>query len=100
MVKTRRQGIHYLLEAGGKADTVSQALGRLSRTNQRQPPLFRPIATNVKAEKRFLSPTARRVDTLGAITKGQRQTGGQGPFPAENKLESHYARGAGPPWGW
>src|SRR3546814_7918935 len=56
--------------------------------------LFRPIATDVKAEKRFLSTIARRLDTLGAITRGQRQTGGQGLFRPEDNLESHYARDA------
>ena len=56
--------------------------------------MFRPIATNVKAEKRFLSTIARRLDTLGAITRGQRQTGGQGLFRAEDNLESPYARDA------
>jgi predicted RNA methylase len=90
----RRLRIHYLLEAGWKADAAIQGLGRTNRTNQAQPPLFRPIATNVKAEKRFLSTIARRLDTLGAITKGQRQTGGQGLFRAEDNLESHYARDA------
>ena len=69
-------------------------MGRTNRTNQAQPPLFRPIATDVKAEKRFLSTIARRLDTLGAITKGQRQTGGQGLFRPEDNLESHYARDA------
>ena len=49
--------------------------------------MFRPIATDVKAEKRFLSTIARRLDTLGAITKGQRQTGGQGLFRADDNLE-------------
>jgi hypothetical protein len=90
--KNRRLRIHYLLEAGWKADAAIQGLGRTNRTNQAQPPLFRPIATNVKAEKRFLSTIARRLDTLGAITKGQRQTGGQGLFRPEDNLESHYAR--------
>ena len=83
--------VHYLLEAGWKADAAIQGLGRTNRTNQAQPPLFRPIATDVKAEKRFLSTIARRLDTLGAITKGQRQTGGQGLFRPEDNLESHYA---------
>jgi predicted RNA methylase len=92
--KNRRLRTHYLLEAGWKADAAIQGLGRTNRTNQAQPPLFRPIATNVKAEKRFLSTIARRLDTLGAITKGQRQTGGQGLFRAEDNLESHYARDA------
>ncbi len=98
--KNRRLRIHYLLEAGWKADAAIQGLGRTNRTNQTQPPLFRPIATNVKAEKRFLSTIARRLDTLGAITKGQRQTGGQGLFRAEDNLESHYARDAVPSWSW
>ena len=92
--RNQRLRVHYLLEAGWKADTAIQGLGRSNRTNQAQPPLFRPIATNVKAEKRFLSTIARRLDTLGAITKGQRQTGGQGLFRADDNLESYYARDA------
>ena len=92
--KNQRLRIHYLLEPGWKADAAIQGLGRTNRTNQAQPPLFRPIATDVKAEKRFLSTIARRLDTLGAITRGQRQTGGQGLFRPEDNLESPYARGA------
>ncbi|QPC91519.1 strawberry notch family protein [Mesorhizobium sp. INR15] len=92
--RNRRLRVHYLLEPGWKAETAIQGLGRTHRTNQAQPPLFRPIATNVKAEKRFLSTIARRLDTLGAITRGQRQTGGQGMFRPEDNLESHYARDA------
>lgn len=92
--KNRRLRVHYLLEPGWKADAAIQGLGRTNRTNQAQPPLFRPVATDVKAEKRFLSTIARRLDTLGAITRGQRQTGGQGLFRAEDNLESVYARDA------
>jgi hypothetical protein len=92
--KNQRLRIHYLLEPGWKADAAIQGLGRTNRTNQAQPPLFRPVATDVKAEKRFLSTIARRLDTLGAITRGQRQTGGQGLFRPEDNLESPYARDA------
>jgi ParB/RepB/Spo0J family partition protein len=92
--RNRRLRLHYLLEPGWKADAAIQGLGRTNRTNQAQPPLFRPIATNVKAEKRFLSTIARRLDTLGAITRGQRQTGGQGLFRPEDNLESQYGRDA------
>ena len=94
LARNQRLRVHYLLEAGWKADTAIQGLGRSNRTNQAQPPLFRPIATDVKAEKRFLSTIARRLDTLGAITKGQRQTGGQGLFRADDNLESPYGRAA------
>jgi predicted RNA methylase len=92
--RNRRLRVHYLLEPGWKADAAIQGLGRTNRTNQAQPPLFRPITTDVKAEKRFLSTIARRLDTLGAITRGQRQTGGQGLFRPEDNLESPYARDA------
>jgi hypothetical protein len=60
--KNRRLRTHYLLEAGWKADAAIQGLGRTNRTNQAQPPLFRPIATNVKAEKRR-APHCRGHDT-------------------------------------
>ncbi|WP_439570325.1 strawberry notch-like NTP hydrolase domain-containing protein [Roseovarius mucosus] len=92
--RNQRLRVHYLLEPGWKADAAIQGLGRTNRTNQAQPPLFRPVATDVKAEKRFLSTIARRLDTLGAITRGQRQTGGQGLFRPEDNLESPYARDA------
>jgi protein strawberry notch len=92
--RNQRQRVHYLLEPGWRADTAIQGLGRSNRTNQNQPPIFRPVATDVKGEKRFLSTIARRLDTLGAITRGQRQTGGQGLFRADDNLESVYAKAA------
>ena len=92
--KNQRQRVHYLLEPGWRADAAIQGLGRSNRTNQKQPPIFRPVATDVKGEKRFLSTIARRLDTLGAITRGQRQTGGQGLFRADDNLESPYAKAA------
>lgn len=93
-VKNQRRRIHYLLEAGWKADSAIQGLGRTNRTNQVHAPVFRPVATDVKGEKRFLSTIARRLDTLGAITRGQRETGSQGLFREEDNLESVYAKSA------
>jgi len=55
--KNQRLRIHYLLEPGWKADAAIQGLGRTNRTNQAQPPLFRPIVTDVKAEKRSSPPS-------------------------------------------
>ena len=92
--RNQRQRLHNLLEAGWRADVAIQGLGRSHRTNQKQPPRFRMVATDVKAERRFLSTIARRLDTLGAITRGQRQTGGQGMFRSEDNLESQYSRDA------
>lgn len=90
----QRRRTHYLLEAGWRADQAIQGLGRSHRTNQRSAPLFRPVTTNVKGERRFISTIARRLDSLGALTRGQRQTGGQNLFRPEDNLESEYARDA------
>jgi hypothetical protein len=96
--KNRRRRIHYLLEPGWRADNAIQGLGRTHRTHQEQPPLFRPVTTNVKGEKRFISTIARRLDSLGALTRGQRQTGGQNLFDPADNLESEIATSALNQW--
>jgi hypothetical protein len=50
------------------------------------------VITDVRGERRFISTIAGRLDALGALTKGQRQTGGQGLFQAKDNLESIYAQ--------
>jgi predicted RNA methylase len=92
--RNQRLRRHYLLEPGWRADEAIQGLGRTNRSNQKQPPVFVVLSTDVKGEKRFTSTIARRLDSLGALTKGQRQTGGQGLFREEDNLESEYAKGA------
>jgi hypothetical protein len=54
----------------------------------------RICTSDVHGEKRFTSTIARRLDQLGALTKGQRETGSQGMFREEDNLESPIARGA------
>ena len=95
---TRRR-VHYLLEPGWRADQAIQGLGRTHRTHQASAPLFRPVTTDVKGERRFIATIARRLDSLGAITRGQRDSqtamdGGQALFRESDNLESPYARAA------
>lgn len=84
--------IHYLLEPGWRADAAIQGLGRTHRTHQAVAPLFRPVSTDCRGERRFISTIARRLDSLGALTRGQRQTGGQGLFDPRDNLESDFAK--------
>ena len=93
-----KRRIHFLLEPGWKAATAIQGLGRTHRTNQASPPVFRPVTTDCKGERRFISTIARRLDSLGALTRGQRQTGGQNLFDPADNLESDYAREALTQW--
>ncbi len=92
--------IHYLLEPGWRADQAIQGLGRTHRTHQASAPLFRPVTTDVKGERRFIATIARRLDSLGAITRGQRDSqtamGGSDAalFRESDNLESVYAKAA------
>ncbi len=92
--------VHYLLEPGWRADQAIQGLGRTHRTHQASAPLFRPVTTDVKGERRFIATIARRLDSLGAITRGQRDSqtamGGRDAtlFRESDNLESVYARAA------
>lgn len=96
--KNQQQRVHFLLEPGWRADRAIQGLGRTHRTHQASTPLFRPVTTDCKGELRFTSTIARRLDTLGALTRGQRQTGGQNLFDPADNLESDYAREALVTW--
>ena len=92
--------VHYPLEPSWRADQTIQGLGRTHRTHQASAPLFRPVATDVKGERRFIATIARRLDSLGAITRGQRDSqtamgdGGAALFRPADNLESAYAKAA------
>jgi hypothetical protein len=90
----RERRVHYLVEPGWRADSAIQGLGRTHRTHQACAPLFRPATTDIVGERRFLSTIARRLDSLGALTRGERRVAGAGLFRAEDNLESPWARRA------
>jgi tRNA G10 N-methylase Trm11 len=92
--KNQRPRVHYLIQAGWRANNAVQGFGRTHRTNQASAPHYVLVTTNLKGQKRFISSIARRLDQLGALTKGQRQAGSQGLFSAKDNLESEIARGA------
>lgn len=85
------QRIHYILEAGWSATKAIQSAGRSHRSNQVIAPEFVVVTTNVKGEIRFSSTIASRLSSLGALTKGQSQTGSQGLFDEARDLSSKYA---------
>ncbi|MCB2007210.1 MAG: strawberry notch family protein, partial [Rhodoferax sp.] len=70
--KNQRKRIHYLVQPGWRADAAVQGFGRTHRSNQKQAPHYVLVTTNLKGHLRFVSSIARRLDQLGALTKGQR----------------------------
>jgi hypothetical protein len=92
--KNQRKRKHYLIQPGWRADKAVQGFGRSHRTNQASEPHYYLPSSDIPAEKRFLSAIARRLDQLGALTKGQRDTANQGLFSEKDNLEGPYAQQA------
>ena len=90
--KNQRQRVHYLIQAGFQAEAAVQGLGRTHRSNEASKPIYRLVTTDLKGNMRFISTIARRLDQLGALTKGQRQAGSQGLFSEKDNLEGPMAR--------
>ena len=81
--------VHYLLEPGWRADQAIQGLGRTHRAHQASAPLFRPVTTDVKGERRFIATIARRLDSQTAMGGSDAAL-----FRESDNLESLYAKAA------
>lgn len=91
--KNQQKRTHYLIQPGWSATAATQGFGRTHRSNEVSTPTFRLVTTDIMGQKRFVSTIARRLDQLGALTKGQRETG-SGMFTDKDNLESDLARDA------
>lgn len=82
----------YLAQTGWRSDKAVQGFpGRTHRTFQACAPHGILCSTDAPGEKRFLSTIARRLEELGACTRGQRDAAGTGVFSASDNLETEYA---------
>lgn len=82
-----RRRNHYVLQPGWSAEKCMQGMGRTHRQGQVVAPKYKMLLTDIGAHKRFVSTVARRLEQLGAMTRGQRQTGGNGFFADDVMLE-------------
>jgi hypothetical protein len=92
--KNQEKRVHVVVQPGWAAHRCLQGLGRTHRAAQRSAPEVVLLTTNLKAQRRFLSTVARRLDQLGALTKGQRETASKGLISSEYNLETSLAKEA------
>jgi len=92
--ENQEKRVHVVVQPGWAAHRCLQGLGRTHRAAQRSAPEVVLLTTNLKAQRRFLSTVARRLDQLGALTKGQRETASKGLISSEYNLETPLAKEA------
>jgi hypothetical protein len=90
----RQKRFHITLQPGWSADKAMQMLGRTHRTNQAHAPEYMMLVSDLGGEKRFVSTISKRLGSLGALTKGQKNATGGSDLMSKVNFETEQGQQA------
>lgn len=87
--KNQQRRVFYALQLSWSADEQMQSFGRVHRTMQASAPEIVLVKTDIASQQRLINTIQSRLASLGAISKGERESLSGGIFSIEDITDSY-----------